>query len=255
MTYLNTEDADGLRGYAAIQIRFAEEMAARSGKPLAETLLFYTNIHRRLGLGVAGKAPPSETWSRFVDGVERLTHDQRVARAFDTLSAHVDGSAILLPGRIGFGCFACEPPDDDGMVRIHFGNRDRGLRDVGPLHHTRMQARREELTAMFGYLAREHPGVRYVNGGSWLYNIEAYRRLFPPAFADSRDPGDGPPYIHGMSSWGQFIDHRGRVRAQVRDAFYANFDTLDPERPHLTFPLQVLFTTAPFDAFRAEYGV
>lgn len=249
-----TQNAEDLRDYMAIQLRFAEEVAKRCGKPLAEAVLFYTNIYRRLGLGVAGTGPTPELWREFTDGFEQLTFNQRVDRAVAFLAPRIDGSAVLLPGRTGFGCFACEAPDADGMVRIHFGNRESGL-DVGPLHSTRYDARRAELTEMFRHVSLTHPSTKGVIGGSWLYNLEAYRRLFPRDFADSRNRRNGPASLHGLSSWGQFIDFRGRVRPVVRDALIANLPDLDPEKPWLVFPYQVLFTQAPFAAFRAEYGV
>jgi len=240
--------------YVDVQLRFAERVAEVSGKPLAEAVLHFTNFHRRLGLGVAAPGKRAPVWNELMAGFDALSHEARLKRVIETLSPAGDGSAMLLPGRFGFGCFACEAPNAEGMVRIHFGNRE-GREDVGPLHHTRIAARRAELTEMFGWLAREHPGARRVDGGSWLYNLEAYRRLFPAEFGASRDPRNVPPYLHGMSSWGQFIDFRGRIRKDVRDAFIANLPTLDMSAPHRVFPYQVLFTTAPFEAFRRGYGV
>jgi hypothetical protein len=207
-----------------------------------------------MGLGVAGPGERASVWRNLMAGFEALPRQRQLDRLVDALDRAGDGSRVLLPGRFGFGCFACEAPNAEGMVRIHFGNRE-DRDDVGPLHHTRIPARRAELTEMFGWLAREHPGAKRVDGGSWLYNLEAYRRLFPPEFGASRDPRNGPPYLHGMSTWGQFVDFRGRIRPQVRDAFFANLSALDIATPHRVFPYQVLFTTAPFDAFRAEYGV
>ena len=242
------------RDYIDVQLRFAGRVAEVSGKPLADAVLYYTNFHRRMGLGVAGPGERAPAWRKLMAGFDALSHEARLSRLVDTLGAAGDGSAILLPGRYGFGCFACEAPNADGMVRIHFGNRE-GRQDVGPLHHTRIAVRRAELAGMFGWLAREHPAARRVDGGSWLYNLEAYRRLFPAEFGASRDPRNGPPYLHGMSTWGQFIDFRGRIRVDVRDAFLASLPALDMAAPHRVFPYQVQFTTAPFEAFRREYGV
>ena len=246
-TYLSPE-------YVDLQVRFAERVAEVSGLPLTETLLRYTNLHRRMGLGVPGHAEPTAVWTDMIDGIAALSHDARVARIHTTAEQLGDGAAVLLPGRIQFGCFACEPPDAEGMVRIHFGNRTENA-EAGPLHSSRIAERRKELTTMFGWLAREYPNARRVDGGSWLYNIEAYRRLFPPDFAASRNPRKGPEYLHGMSSWGQFIDFRARIRSDVRDRFLAALPDLDMAAPHRVFPYQVLFTTAPFAAFRREYGV
>lgn len=246
-TYLSPE-------YVDLQVRFAERVAEVSGLPLEETLLRYTNLHRRMGLGVPGRAEPAAVWMDMVGGIAALSHDARVTRLHTTAERLGDGGAVLLPGRIQFGCFACEPPDAEGMARIHFGNRTENT-EVGPLHSSRVAQRRKELTTMFGWLAREYPNAKRVDGGSWLYNIEAYRRLFPPDFAASRDTRNGPEYLHGMSSWGQFIDFRARIRTDVRDRFLAALPDLDMAAPHRVFPYQVLFTTAPFAAFRREYGV
>lgn len=240
--------------YVDLQLRFAERVTEVAGLPLAESLLRYTNLHRRMGLGVPGPAQPADVWRRMTDGIEALARPNRIDRIHSIASALGDGAAVLLPGRIPFGCFACEPPNAEGMVRIHFGNRSHNG-DTGPLHSSRMGERRDELRAMFAWLARAHPEARRVDGGSWLYNLEAYRRLFPPEFAASRDPRNGPPYLHGMSSWGQFIDFRANIRREVRDAFLEALPALDMKSPHRVFPYQVLFTTAPFGAFLREYGI
>ncbi len=242
------------RDYVDLQVRFAERVAVVADIPLPEALLRYTNFHRRMGLGVPGQGPPSEEWLAMVDRIDLRTHEQRVDHMHAALETKGDASLVLLPGRKGFGCVACEPPNADGMVRIHFGNRA-PIADVGPLHVSRMGERRSELAEMVSWLAREHPSTRRIDGGSWLYNLEAYRRLFPPEFVASRDPRNGPPYLHGLSSWGQFIDHRGQVRPAARHRFLAALPALDMTAPHRVFPYQVLFTTAPFEAFLRTYGV
>lgn len=242
------------REYIALQVLFAEEMARKSGRHLADTLLHCTNIHRRLGLGKPGAPPHAPQWLGLVEGVEALDHARRVDRVFNALNNSPDGASTLLPGRIAFGCFACEPPDENGGVRIHFGNRD-ASGGVGPLHHSRIAARRAELSAMFEWLACEYPEARHVIGGSWLYNLEAYRRLFPPAFGASRQSDPAFKRQSGLSTWGQFIRHDGSTRPEVRDTFLAALPALDPNEPFGPFPYKVLFTEAPIADFQSQYGV
>jgi hypothetical protein len=241
------------RDYVALQVLFAEEMARKSGRHLADTLLHCTNIHRRLGLGKPGAPPYAPEWLALVEGAEHLDHDQRIDRFFDALNARPDGAAVLLPGRIQFGCFACEAPDALGGVRIHFGNRETSD-GVGPLHSSRIEARRAELRAMFGWLASDYPEASHVNGGSWLYNLDAYRRLFPPAFGASRQADPAFNSMSGLSTWGQFIRHDSSIRPDVRDAFLAALPDLDPDKPSGPFPYKVLFTQAPIEAFRRFYS-
>ncbi|MEQ1609466.1 MAG: hypothetical protein ABL956_10950 [Hyphomonadaceae bacterium] len=52
--------------YADVQLRFAERVAALSGRPLTEVSLYFTNFHRRLGLGVAGTGEPAAAWKAVV---------------------------------------------------------------------------------------------------------------------------------------------------------------------------------------------
>jgi len=242
------------RDYVALQVLFAQEMARKSGRPLPETLLDCTNIHRRLGLGKPGAPPHAPEWLSLVDGIVELDHERRVDRFLNALAANPDGSAILLPGRVPFGCFACEPPDTDGGVRIHFGNREINP-GVGPLHHSRVEARRAELRAMFGWLAENHPAATHVMGGSWLYNLEAYRRLFPASYGASRQYDPAFKRQNGLSTWGQFIRHDGAIRPEVRDAFLAALPGLDPDQPFGPFPFKVLFVQAPIADFQRQYGV
>jgi hypothetical protein len=59
--------------------------------------------------------------------------------------------------------------------------------------------------------------------------------------------------MHGLSTWGQFLDFRGHVKPAVTETFFRNLETLDATQPWLSFPLQVLTTRAPFEAFKREY--
>jgi hypothetical protein len=140
------------------------------------------------------------------------------------------------------------------MVRIHFRNRV-NKDSVGPLHASNVSKRREELKEMFGHVANRWPETKAVGGASWLYNTEGYRRLFPKAFAESRTPLVGPRPIHGLSTWGQFLDFRGYVKPPIVETFRQNLKSLDPAQAWLSFPYLVLTTTAPFDVFRREYGL
>ena len=65
--------------------------------------------------------------------------------------------------------------------QIHFSNRD-SADDVGPLSRAKTPRRLAELKTMFGFIRETWPEAISVQGGSWLYNLEAYRlRLLPAA--------------------------------------------------------------------------
>ncbi len=156
--------------------------------------------------------------------------------------------------RARFGCFTHDPPNDEGQVRIHFSSRD-SEGGVGPLAGWKVSRRVAELAQMFGAIRAAHPVAETVRGGSWLYNLEAYRRLFPPEYAEARH---APPRVglNGTSSWGQLIDHLGAVKQDVAAVFLRNLrDELDPAAPWLVFPFRALITSAPIETFYRFYGI
>ena len=243
--------ATRLAPYFELQLVVAAAVAARAGIAVGAAVTTCTNLHRRFGYGDVGD-DPSPAWREFLVVVEAATRlDERVRCAVDAFAA---GQVERMPAdREFFGCFAFDPPDPDGNVRIHFFNRDSDD-GMSPLAPDKIARRRSELRALSGRIRDAHPTARTVVGGSWLYHLEAYRRLFPPAYVAGRAPAE-PVRLTGTSSWGQVLDHQERVKPPVRDAILVNLEALDPSAPWRVFPLRPLRTTAPVDVFFDFYGV
>lgn len=247
--------AERLGPYFEIQLRLAQRMTELTGGSLGEMTLRHTNLHRRLGFGVnppgEGGTPGWQAYARALDAAPGLAAQVALSRA--TCAANPPETPPL-EGQTLFGCFAHDPPRGDGVVRLHFFNLDTDAVG-GPLAPAKIVRRRAELAALTRHIREAHPGATAIAGRSWLYNLEAYRRLFPADYAASRTPAPPPLHLTGTSSWGQLIDAHERVRPQARDALLANLATLDPEAPWLAFPLRVLATQAPIGSFAAAYGL
>ncbi len=254
-----TDAAQPWRGLFGLHFDYAVALSTRSGQPVAEAVTWHTNMHRLFGYGHLGKTEPAPAFSALL--AEALASRDRDGQ-LDILVAAFAQRAFPWPfagapapaDRTQAGCFACEAPTPDGIVRIHFGPRDKGG-GVGPLHHSRCDARRADMAALTRFIVATYPDATAIMGGSWLYNLEAYRRIFPPEFGASRTPLTGPRGTHGFSSWGQFVNHRGELRHANAEVFRANLATLDPHQPWLAFPMQVLMTRAPLAAFVRHYGI
>jgi hypothetical protein len=242
------------RNLFALQLHFADVLSAKAGLPLSEAITFHTNFHRLFAYGNLSRQAPDPEFLALVD--HAIAAPDPATRLDRFVWAYATRPYDPWPSdRFPFGKhFACEAPNAEGVVRIHFRNRV-NTDALGPLHVSQISQRRTDLTEMFGHVARTWPQAKTVMGASWLYNTEGYRRLFPKTYADSRTPLLGPRPIHGLSTWGQFLDFRGGVKQPIAEAFHDNLKTLDPKQPWLSFPYQVLTTTAPFEAFRQEYGV
>lgn len=248
-----TRLAQVMADYFALQLRFADRMAHLTGTPIAEAVGLYTNFHKRFGFGAIGFGPSPKAWDRLVEGV--AARPGLADRLDWTLRCYVEAPEDRPPAYLtAFGCFSCEAPDESGVVRIHFNNLD-SADGVGPLSRAKMGARRAELAAMFGFLRAQHPRAQSVQGRSWLYHLDAYRRLFPAAYGDSRAPPLGPQRYNGASNWGQMIDHRGAIKPAPRDFMLGALADLDPAEPWRAFPLPALATAAPISLFHQAYGL
>ena len=247
------ERADRLGPYFAVQLQLAGRMAELRNEPLSRAALRYTNFHRRFGLRTAPETP-TEPWISFADRLDRLG-DLKDQVALTQATFRVMPEEILPPPpKLAYGCFAHDPPEANGEVQIHFNNADTDA-DGGPLAAAKQARRRSELAAMIEAIRATHPDARAIRGRSWLYNLNAYRRLFPTVFAASACPETGVVNLHGNSSWGQMIDSREAVRADFRDRLLASLPHIDPAAPWRAFPLQVIRVTAPLTSFEAFYGL
>lgn len=241
------------RAYFDLQLRFATALSARTGLALTGTVTWCTNLHRRFGLGMLRPGvEPEPAWWRYLAGLaERGDHDDRLDWTMTCFAAAPPERPP--PGSHRFGCFACDAPGPDGVVKLHFNNVDGD--GVSPLHGDKVAQRRAELTEMIGFVRAELPAARCVRGTSWLYHLEAYRRLFPPDYVASRRAPAAPLHFHGSSSWGQFLDHRGRVKPAPRQRMLDNLAQLDPARLREAFPLPALLVTASVGSFFAHFGI
>lgn len=246
------EKALRLRPYFDIQLRFSEAMAAAGGAALAVSVTRNTNLHRRFGFGRIDDGVCAPEWADYIGLLARAkTHEARLDATCSFFAQCTDEKKPESEAR--FGCFSFELQDVRGAVRIHFGNREEG--DISPLSRARMPERQRELQAMFAHIRAAHPEASRVRGGSWLYRVEAYRRLFPPDYVASCTPAHGLMRFDGTSSWGQFIDRQGGVKPDLRDIFLRNLPSLDPKSAEDVFPLPAMRAEAPVGLFFEFYGV
>jgi hypothetical protein len=150
-----------------------------------------------------------------------------------------------------FGCFsyACLGGD---RIRLHFQNAETD--GHSPLARDHRDRRVADLTCIFAHIKHNQPPAVRVVGASWLYNLHAYRRLFPGTYLATAH------VVHQrfryMPLWGQFLDRYGKVREnlakQLRERLerQTSLEGLDQ-----CFPFQVLALEAPALDFYEFYGV
>ena len=228
-----------------LQIHFARIVAGLSGMSLAHALFAYTNLYVRFGLG----REPDEAsagWREYVAGLGDALDKEEWTYRFYLRRADVDSAPAVVAT---VGCFSYARLDQ-GRVRLHFHNAETD--DHAPLGHARRERRVAELRALFEHVQRtEGKSVRVV-GASWLYNLEAYRRLFPPSYLATARTLRGR--FQRMPLWGQFLDRHGRVNERVARPFVERLGCLRSlDGLDLCFPFQVLGVEAPVRELLAFY--
>ena len=230
-----------------LQLTFAERVVALSGLPLEQVLLDYTNLYIRLGLGRQFD-PAHPTWQDYLAGLREATDPREWTYRFYARRGEAGTGPSVVAS---FGCFSYGRLDAD-RIRLHFRNAE--TEGHAPLAADRRAQRLAELAALFAHARRTVPGPARVIGASWLYNLDAYRRLFPSAYvASARVAGDR---FRHMPLWGQFLDRHGEVKTSMTEPFLTHLSR-QPRLDGLAqcFPWQVLALEAPCTVFHDFYGI
>lgn len=235
------------KGFFDLQLHFAHRVTLLSGIPLAQALLEYTNLYVRFRLG-RDFDPAHPTWREYVAGLPDPTADREwTYRFYLARSETMAGPPVVAT----FGCFSYAPLPGD-RIRLHFGNAETD--GHSPLGAERLDRRLADLTALFGHVRRAGREPLHVVGASWLYNLDAYRRLFPAAYvATARVIGRR---FQRMPLWGQFLDRHGEVKESMARPFLERLEHRSSlDRLEECFPLQVLSVEAPVREFYEFYGI
>lgn len=235
------------RAFFDLQLEFARAAATASGLSFAHALMDYTNLYIRFGLGRAFD-PTHPAWQEYVTGLrDGKDHEEWTYHFYQRRPDSMAAPAVVAR----FGCFSYGRSGDD-RIRLHFENAEADGRS--PLASECRERRRTELATLFAHVKETTGDAVRVVGASWLYNLDAYRSLFPEPYLATAQVLPGR--FRHMPLWGQFLDRGGEVREKAvrefrdRVACLSSGQSLDQ-----CFSLQVLGLDAPARAFCEFYGV
>jgi hypothetical protein len=235
-------------GFFELSLLFARRVSALTGQPLEAAILDYTHLYLLFGLDRSFD-PHHPVWQAYLHGLRENPDPCAWTNAF-----YLDRLAQLPPKSLpnpSFGCFsyAVWP---GGRVRLHFRNAEEA--GLSPLSPERLPVRLEELRAMFFHVKAHLENPKTIVGGSWLYHLQAYRRLFPPAFLNTAEVSNAD--FQFIALWGQFVDRHSRIRVDLANAFRRNLKhAASLEEAQASFPYQVLRLESPIQDFYRFYKV
>jgi hypothetical protein len=214
---------------------------------MSDAVLKYSNFYIRFGAGREFH-PAHPVWQEYLAGLRDANDPgEWTYRFYLTRGENVVPPALVAT----VGCFAYSRLSDT-RLRIHFRNAETDGRS--PLGIDRRSHRWDDLTALFSHVKRHSSQPMRVIGASWLYNIDAYRRLFPASYMATAQVVGGR--FQHMPLWGQFVNRHGETNEGMQRRFLerlerqSSLDGLDQ-----CFPFQVLSVEASTAEFYQFYGV
>ena len=236
--------------FLTLQVKFAEKIAEVSNQALKDVMIDYTMLRNLFNLRVSHEIP-NPLWDAFIEGLG--TSDVPEDWTYNFYLQRMDAEPTSPDDRQFFGCFSYVYPwRNTRKLRLHFENRETS--EHGVLSKDRMSVRQSELLLMFRHIQANHPDVETVRGGSWLYNIPAYLRLFPPDYVKTAKPVGYETEFWAL--WGQFIARNGSIRQPAVTQF---LECLNKQRTVdgclQCFPYQVLRPECPIETFYDFYNL
>ncbi|BCL83785.1 hypothetical protein ccbrp13_62500 [Ktedonobacteria bacterium brp13] len=192
--------------YFDLQLRFADSITQVSQLNFEEAILRFTNIY----LQCLGRSfdPTHPAWRVYLEGLNQAPDQAQWTFAF-----YESRREPISPSP--YGCFQYVYQADEQAIHFHFTNADKS--GYGPLSQKRRWVRLQELQTMFAQIKQQYPDAQHVRGGSWLYNLEAYKRLFPPQYTSSMEVVDEE--FQFLALWGQFLQRDGQIRPSLAHSF------------------------------------
>ena len=236
------------RSFFALQFAFAQRIATRFSLPLTDALRHYTTFAVSLKV--------ENSWDSFAQAFV-LANDP-LELTYQIYADHSANEPIPKPddtlflGRPLFGCFYYAVRDTT-IINPHFINND--LPEMRPLSQARQSARHDELRRMFVHIRETIPTATTVSGNSWLYNLPAYTRLFPPHYTHNMvENPDG--VLNQMVLWYQCYDRFWEVKPTIAETLLRRVEQASAfSELRLCFPYQRFRTRAPIADFYEFYAI
>jgi hypothetical protein len=238
------------RAFFALQVAFARKLSERFQLPIGDAYYRYTTLTKSLAIA------DLDDWRMCMTALEHTSNDlDWIYQCYLARRGHEPAPAptdTTFYGNPLFGCFYYIVRDST-IIRPHFVKND--LPGMRPLREDRIAARRLELQQMFAHIRQAVPAARTVLGNSWMYNLEAYRRLYPPAYTANLPVSEEDEFAF-LALWGQCYDRDWQIKQAVADELLRRVDTLtDLSQLRLCFPFQILMPECPIDVFYEFYGI
>ncbi len=243
--------------FFALQLSCAHKLANRFRRNLDDILYDYTTFARSIELTPERPYDQSNpVWKGYIEGLRRAVDDAEWTHYYYSNHCAKDPTSTdeAFNGNMLFGSFYFVLRDNR-VVRPHFIKLGDDTSPNSPISKERLAESLANLTSMFQYIKDNVSGAKTVKGNTWLYNLEAYKRLFPPEYTAQMVANESREFQF-LSLWGQFFDRNWQVKNLLANELLNRIDALNSlANLRFCFPYQSLMPELNIQAFYDFYGI
>ncbi len=229
--------------------KYASKYSEITGEGIEDVLLTQTPFYYAIGNHTWESDKNSKLWLEYLDGIKDGQSPGDLA--YDMYLKHLEKTKLKW-----FGCFRYKNTvDKEGIpiIKIHFENYDTS--PYGPLSKERKEVRMMELKEMFTEIKSLYPDVKFVQGGSWLYHYDSYKRLFPKSYTEKMQEvpvKDTRMFV----PWGPFVSSEGGLKEDLVEEFLKKIEVAKiVDQLKESFPLKGYFPRGRIEDFYEFYDI
>lgn len=243
--------------FFALQLSYAHKLAKRFRRNLDDILFNYTTFSRSIDITAERPFDQSNpVWKTYIKGLGKAVDDAEWTHVYYLNHCANDpvSKNEAFNGNILFGSFYFVLRDDR-VIRPHFIKLGDDTSPHSVISKERMAESIENLRRMFQHIKDNVSVAKTVKGNTWLYNLEAYRRLFPPDYTAQMEVNESHVFQF-LSLWGQFFDRNWQVKDLLANELLNRIEALDClANLRFCFPYQALMPQYDIQAFYDFYGI
>jgi hypothetical protein len=245
------------KAFFELQLKFALKLTEKFERELGEILFYYTTFSKSFDLVERPFDQTNPVWKEYIEGLQ--TAKDKTDWTYTFYLNHTDSEPTskdkVFHGHVMFGGFYYILRENGRIIRPHIIKLADDLSSHGPINKVRRQESIQNLTAMFRYIKENEKQADTVLGNSWMYNLEAYRSLYPPEY--TKDMGKSTAHeFQFLAMWGQFFAWRWKVKDDLAKELLSRVEALQEfDNLKSCFPYQILRPRCNIQYFYDFYGI
>ena len=245
------------KDFFALQLSYAHKLAKRFRRNLDDILFNYTTFSRSINLAAERPFDQSNpVWNTYIKGLCKAVDDAEWTHVYYlNYCANVPMSKDeAFNGNILFGSFYFVLRNNR-VIRPHFIKLGDDTSPHSVISNERMAESLRNLRRMFQFIKDNISGAKTVRGNTWLYNLEAYRRLYPLEYTTQMVANELHEFQF-MALWGQFFDRNWQVKDLLANELLNRIEALNSlANLRFCFPYQALMPRRNIQAFYDYYEI